>query len=93
MVSIDHFRQELRAQMSRAASHGATYILINGGELRRKLRGDDASMEALQQGHASRIETRRWRRTRDAETGAADTVIIDAGPGVGMTIRYLLPGG
>jgi hypothetical protein len=80
MVSIDHFRQEIRAQMSRAASHGATFILINGGELRRKLRGDEASVEACS-------------KAMRAELNPGDIVLIEASPGVGMTIRYMLPRG
>jgi hypothetical protein len=32
MVSIDHFRQELLAQMNRAAKGGLLDVLINSGE-------------------------------------------------------------
>jgi Rad3-related DNA helicase len=80
MVSVDHFGQELRSQMTRAASNGATDILINGGELCRTLRGDRASMEACS--NAMR-----------AELKPGDIVFIEAGAGVGMTVQYQLPRG
>jgi hypothetical protein len=78
MASVDHFGQELRAQMSRAAAYGATDILINGGELCRLFRGSAVAMDAC---------TKAMR----AELKPGDTVIIEAGAGVGMTARYLLP--
>jgi hypothetical protein len=78
MVSVDHFRQELQAQMDRAAANGATDILINGGELCRTLRGNSASMEACS--NAMR-----------AELKPGDIVFIEAGMGVGMTVQYRLP--
>jgi hypothetical protein len=46
MVSIDHYKQELRAQMERAAAHGAPDILINAGELCRTLRGSISATDA-----------------------------------------------
>jgi hypothetical protein len=39
MVSVDHYKQELRAQMERSAAHGMPDILINAGELWRTLHG------------------------------------------------------
>jgi hypothetical protein len=78
MISVDHFKQDLRAQMDRAASHGAVDILINAGELCRTLRGGVASMDACS-------------KAMRAELIPGDTVIIEAGGGVGMTVRYLLP--
>ena len=44
MVSIDHFRQELLAQMSRAATQGRLDILVNSGELCRSIRNGDLRM-------------------------------------------------
>jgi hypothetical protein len=35
MVSVDHFRQELLAQMGRATKNGRVDVLINSGELHR----------------------------------------------------------
>jgi hypothetical protein len=40
MVSMDHFRHELLAQLGRGAHDGAIDILINSGELSRSLSGD-----------------------------------------------------
>ena len=44
MVSIDHFRHELLAQMSRAATQGRIDILVNSGELCRSLGKGDLQM-------------------------------------------------
>jgi Rad3-related DNA helicase len=78
MVSVDHFGQELRAQMACAAAYGATDILINGGELCRLFRGSVTALDACT-------------RAMQAELKPGDIVIIEAGAGVGMTVRYLLP--
>jgi hypothetical protein len=78
MVSVDHFGQELRSQMARAAAYGATDILINGDELCRLFRGSAVAMDAC---------TRAMR----AELKPGDTVLVEAGAGVGMTARYRLP--
>lgn len=78
MVSFDYFGQELQAHFSRAASHGATDILINGGELCRPFRGSITAMDAC---------TKAMR----AELKPGDLVLIEAGGGVGMTVRYRLP--
>ena len=40
MVSMDHFRHELLAQLGRGAHDGAIDILINSGELSRSLSGE-----------------------------------------------------
>jgi hypothetical protein len=40
MVSTDHFRQELLAQLGRAATRGCIDILINSGELCRSTTRD-----------------------------------------------------
>jgi hypothetical protein len=77
MVFVDHFGRELRAQMSRAAAYGATDILINGGELCRLFRGSAVAMDACT-------------RAMQAELKPGDMVIIEAGAGVGMTVRYRL---
>ena len=78
MVSVDHYRQELRSQMDRAATHGAIDILINAGELCRTLRGGitatDACCKAMRE-----------------ELKLGDIVLIEPGAGVGTTIRYRLP--
>jgi hypothetical protein len=75
MVSVDHFGQELRAQMSRAAAHGATDILINDGELCRLCRGSVIAMDACTKAMRAALKP-------------GDTVIIEVGAGVGMTVKY-----
>jgi UDP-N-acetylmuramyl pentapeptide synthase len=78
MVSVDHFRQELQAQMGRAATQGRIDILINAGDLCRSITrggpGSDPCCDAMQQ-----------------EFRPGDTLLLDRTNGVGMTVRYLLP--
>jgi hypothetical protein len=81
MVSTDHFRRGLRAQMVRAANGGQIDVLINCGQLYRTLGGYPGSThgmpfccEAMQ-----------------AEMKPGDTTILDRSNGAGMTVRYLLP--
>jgi UDP-N-acetylmuramyl pentapeptide synthase len=69
MVSNDYFGQELHAQFARAASHGATDILINGGELCRAFRGSITAQDAC----STAIR---------AELKPGDVVLIEAGAGV-----------
>ena len=72
------FRQELMAQMGRAAHGGRIDVLINSGELCRAISGDDLQAnfgcDAMQ-----------------AEIKPGDTMILDRTNGAGMTVRYLLP--
>jgi hypothetical protein len=78
MVSTDHFRQELLAQLGRAATQGRIDILINSGDLYRSIaRGGSRSgscCDAMQE-----------------EFKMGDTLLLDRTNGAGMTIRYLLP--
>jgi UDP-N-acetylmuramyl pentapeptide synthase len=78
MVSIDHYKQELHAQMERSAAHGMPDILVNAGELCRTLHGrigpTDACCKAMRE-----------------ELKPGDVVLIEASAGVGMTVRYKLP--
>jgi hypothetical protein len=77
MVSTDHFRQELLAQLGRAATQGRIDILINSGELCRSIRGSSGSAsccDAMQE-----------------EFKLGDTLLLDRTNGAGMTVRYLLP--
>jgi hypothetical protein len=46
MVSADHFRYELRAQLRRAFEQGATSIVITASELSKSVRGGVTSMDA-----------------------------------------------
>jgi hypothetical protein len=77
MVSTDHFRQELLAQLGRAAKGGRIDVLINSGELCRSLASGSWSSfccDAMQD-----------------EVKLGDTMILDRTNRAGMTVRYLLP--
>jgi UDP-N-acetylmuramyl pentapeptide synthase len=78
MVSSEHFRQELRAQLGRAATDGKIDVLINSGELSRSVSNAGYSFpaccEAMQE-----------------EFKQGDTLLLDRSNGAGMTVRYLLP--
>jgi 5-methylcytosine-specific restriction protein A len=81
VVSIDHFRQGLLAQMARAAIGGRIDVLINSGELYRSLGGYPGSMHGM----PSCCDAMR------AEMKPGDTMVLDQTNGAGMTVRYLLP--
>jgi hypothetical protein len=81
MVSTDHFRQGLLAQMSRAAKGGLIDVLINSGELYRSLGGYPGSMHGMP--HCC--------DAMQAEMKPGDTLLVERTNGVGMTVRYLLP--
>ena len=78
MVSTDHFRQGLLAQLGRAATQGRIDILINSGELCRSITrsssGSASCCDAMQE-----------------EFKMGDTLLLDRTNGAGMTVRYLLP--
>jgi hypothetical protein len=78
MVSTDHFRQELLAQLGRAAHGGRIDVLINSGELCRSV--SNGSFSALACHDAMQ-----------AEFKLGDTLLLDRTNGAGMTVRYLLP--
>jgi hypothetical protein len=78
MLSTDHFRQELLAQMDRAATCGRIDILINSGELCRSIsRGN--------------LQTTYSCDAMESEMKPGDTMLLDRTNGAGMTVRYLLP--
>jgi hypothetical protein len=77
MVSIDHFRRELRAQLARASASGSRHALINASELHRMLGGYPGSNHGMQ----------RCREAMRAEMEPGD-VLIDASD---LTVRYQLP--
>jgi hypothetical protein len=78
MVSTDHFRHELLAQLGRAATQGHVDVLVNSGELCRTIPGGSLSLasccDAMQ-----------------AEFRQGDTMVLDRANGAGMTVRYRLP--
>jgi hypothetical protein len=78
MVSIDHFREELRAQLARATTVGRIDVLINSGELGRSItKGGSVSASCCD--------------AMQAELMPGDTLLLDRTNGAGMTVRYLLP--
>ena len=78
MVSTDHYRQELRAQLARAATSGRIDLLVNSGELCRSIVSGNS-------GSASCCSA------MEAEFMPGDTLLLDQTNGAGMTVRYLLP--
>jgi TusA-related sulfurtransferase len=81
MVSIDHFRQELLAQMDRAAKGGLIEVLINSGELYRSLGGYPGSKHGMPF----------CCDAMQAEMKPGDILLVERTNGSGMTVRYLLP--
>ena len=78
MVSTDHYRQELRAQLARAATSGRIDLLVNSGELCRSIANGNSGSASC----CSAMET---------EFMPGDTLLLDQTNGAGMTVRYLLP--
>ena len=83
MVSIDHFRQELLAQMDRAAKGGLIEVLINSGELYRSLGGYPGSKHGMPF----------CCDAMQAEMKPGDILLVERSNGSGMTVRYLLRAG
>ena len=81
MVSIDHFRQGLLAQMDRATHGGRIDVLINAAELYGSLGGYPGSLHGM----PSCCDA------MQAEMKLGDTLVLDRASEVGMTIRYVLP--
>ena len=80
MVSMDHFKHELLAQLGRGARSGAIDMLINSAELSRSLGGDAGPDRKMSSCCDAQEEIR-----------PGDTVLINRDSGPGMTVRYLLP--
>jgi hypothetical protein len=77
LVSVDHFRYELIAQLRSAAAQGASTVVVNSTELCRSIR------DATHWTHACC-------EAMEAEIKPGD-VVIRQNSGVGLTVRYLLP--
>ena len=77
LVSFDHFKYELIAQLRSAAAQGATTIVVNSTELCRSIRNANHSTQACCE-------------AMQAEIKPGD-VVIEQNRGTGMTVRYLLP--
>jgi hypothetical protein len=81
MVSIDHYRQELVAQLGRAAKLGQIDILTNAAELYRSFVKSPQTAQ----------EMGRCCDAMQAEMKPGDSMILERANGAGMTVRYLLP--
>jgi hypothetical protein len=81
MVSSDHYRQELSAQLGRAAALGMSRILINARELHSSLGDFPAANDRL-------VSCRFAMR---AEMNADDLLLVSEDYGADLTVRYLLP--
>ena len=77
MVSVDHFRYELIAQLRNAAAQGATTVVVNSTELCRSIRNANHSTQACCEAMETEIKP--------------GDVVIEQNSGSGMTVRYLLP--
>jgi hypothetical protein len=97
MVSSDHFRQELLAQMGRAAHVGLIDVLISSGELYRSLGGYPGSVHGMPLyrslgGYPGSVHGMpACCDAMQAEMKLGDIMVLDRSNGAGMTIRYLLP--
>jgi hypothetical protein len=81
MVSIDHFRQGLSAQLGRAAAQNVADVLVNSGELYRSLGGYPGSVHAMPV----------CCDAMEAEIMPGDIILVGKSDGAGMTVRYYLP--
>jgi hypothetical protein len=81
MVSTDHFRQGLLAQMDRVFRSGRIDVLINSGELYRSLGGYPGALHGMPN----------CCEAMEDEMKSGDTRILERSNGAGMTVRYLLP--
>jgi hypothetical protein len=81
MVSTDHFRQGLLAQMRRASANGRIDVLINSGELYRSLGGYPGSSHGMPSCCDAMQD----------EMKPGDVLLLERTNGAGMTVRYLLP--
>ena len=81
MVSSDHFRHELLAQMGRASARGADHILINVRDLHSSLGSFTSPNDDM---IACRLAMR-------SEMSAGDILLVAEQNNAGMTVRYTLP--
>jgi 5-methylcytosine-specific restriction protein A len=81
MATMEAFRSELQAQISRAEKQGRTYVEINAGELHRIVSRDEN-----RQPMACNAMRQLMREPRDQVTHKPPS-----GDGASLTIRYALP--
>jgi hypothetical protein len=79
MVSSEHFRAELQAQMERAATRGQKHIVINALELHVAL------------GVFPRPNHHTAADVMECERKSGDVLLVEKSNATGLTIRYLLP--
>lgn len=79
MVSSGHFRQELHAQLDRAATRGQKHIVINALELR------FAAVFFTGPKHRTLSDV------MESERKPGDVLLAERDSAAGLTIRYLLP--
>jgi hypothetical protein len=79
MVSTDHFRQGLLAQMQRASRSG--FVDVNFGQLHRSLGGYPGSTHGIPN----------CCDAMEAEMKPGDILILERSKGAGMTVQYRLP--
>jgi 5-methylcytosine-specific restriction protein A len=80
MVSTDHFRRGLQAQLARAGAHGSANALISATELHRMLGGYPGSRHGLEA----------CCEAMQAEMQPGDDLLVVNGRSE-LTIRYQLP--
>jgi hypothetical protein len=81
MVSADHFAQQLRAQLKKAAAQGATRVVMTSGELYRSLGGYPGSTHGM----PACCDAMR------AEMKPGDNLLVDQPNGGSRTVCYRLP--
>jgi hypothetical protein len=81
MVSYDHFRQELRAQMVLATTGGAIDMLVTAGGL----------FDSVPKGARADLGMGYCCDAMRDEMVSGDIVLMDHDNGSGMTVRFLLP--
>ena len=81
MVSIDHFKHELVAQMGRAFESGAANVLINAPALHRSVGGRPGSSHGMPA----------CCDAMEQEMKPGDLLLVERSSKAGMTVRYFLP--
>jgi len=79
MISSEHFRAELQAQMEQAATRGQKHIVINALELHVAL------------GVFPRSDHHKAADVMECERKPGDVLLVAKANATGLTIRYLLP--
>jgi urease accessory protein UreE len=81
MPSSDHYGQELREQLQRAATQRISHLLVNERDLHSSLRDLTSTNDMMV---ACRLAMR-------SEMKAGDVILVTESNAAGMTVRYVLP--